>query len=229
MGHHPGGELGLRGRKKLATRRALSEAALRLAAARGLESVLVEDIAAAVGVSPRTFNNYFSSKQEAIVSLVLARATGLCDAVASQPPELPLWDAIAEAAIQHVRPDDSEQWKMGARLIRDTPSLEAEQLKAYAGIESSLAEVIAARTGTDPRVDLFPGLAASVAVGAIRAALRHWLDTEETRSYPDLLSAVLRGVGTGLGEPGRPGRGERPTPATPPSATPWLRPPPTGP
>ncbi|RMI37617.1 acyl-CoA-like ligand-binding transcription factor [Streptomyces triticirhizae] len=204
MGDQPGTELGLRGRKKLATRRALSEAALRLAAERGLENVLVEDIAAAVGVSPRTFNNYFSSKQEAIVSLVVARAAGLCDAVAAQPPEMPLWEAIAEAAIRHVRPEESEQWRLGALLIRDTPALEAEQLRAYAGIESSLAVVIAARTGTDPRAALFPGLAASVAVGAIRAALRHWLDAGGDRSYPDLLRQVLRGVGAGLGEPGRP-------------------------
>ncbi|WP_193317768.1 MULTISPECIES: acyl-CoA-like ligand-binding transcription factor [Streptomyces] len=199
MGDQPGAGLGLRGRKKLATRRALSEAALRLAAERGLENVLVEDIADAVGVSPRTFNNYFSSKQEAIVSLVLARAAGLCDAVAAQPPEVPLWEAIAEAAVGHVRPEESEQWRQGALLIRDTPALEAEQLRAYAGIESSLAGVIAARTGTDPRTDLYPGLAASVAVGAIRAALRHWLDASEDRSYPDLLRRVLHGVGAGLG------------------------------
>ena len=59
---------GLRERKKQETRDALSFAALRLAVERGLDNVLVEDIAAAAGVSPRTFNNYFSSKAEAISS-----------------------------------------------------------------------------------------------------------------------------------------------------------------
>ena len=59
---------GLRERKKQATREALSWAALRLAVDRGLENVRVEDIAAEAGVSPRTFNNYFSSKYEAILS-----------------------------------------------------------------------------------------------------------------------------------------------------------------
>ncbi|WP_158621334.1 acyl-CoA-like ligand-binding transcription factor [Streptomyces triticirhizae] len=103
--------------------------------------------------------------------------------------------AIAEAAIQHVRPAPSEHRRVRARLIRDIPSLEAEQLQAYADIERSLALVIAARTGTTPHADLFPGMAASVAVGAIRAALCHWLDTEKTCSCPDLLSAVLREVG----------------------------------
>src|SRR5580698_6176379 len=60
---------GLRERKKVATRKALGMAAMRLAVERGLEHVLVEDIAEAAGVSARTFNNYFASKYEAICAL----------------------------------------------------------------------------------------------------------------------------------------------------------------
>lgn len=58
--------VGLRERKRIATRQALSDAALRLAMQRGLENVLIEDIADEAGVSLRTFRNYFSSKYEAI-------------------------------------------------------------------------------------------------------------------------------------------------------------------
>jgi hypothetical protein len=60
---------GLRERKKIATRQALGLAAMRLAIERGLDNVLVEDIAEAAGVSTRTFNNYFASKYEAICAL----------------------------------------------------------------------------------------------------------------------------------------------------------------
>src|SRR5713226_7002153 len=62
------GCMGLRERKKSETRAALSWAAVRLIVERGGENVLVEDIAAAAGVSPRTFSNYFSGKGEAVAA-----------------------------------------------------------------------------------------------------------------------------------------------------------------
>ena len=59
----------LRERKKLQTRRAIHEAALRLIDADGLEATTIEAICREADVAPRTFFNYFPSKAAAALDL----------------------------------------------------------------------------------------------------------------------------------------------------------------
>src|SRR5690625_2890339 len=56
----------LRARRRIQTRTEIHQAAVELVLQRGFTEVTVEDIAQASGVSPRTFFNYFPTKQEAI-------------------------------------------------------------------------------------------------------------------------------------------------------------------
>jgi AcrR family transcriptional regulator len=58
---------GLRERKKRARAEAIVEAAQRLVLDRGLDAVTVEDIATEAGISPRTFFNYYESKDDAVL------------------------------------------------------------------------------------------------------------------------------------------------------------------
>jgi AcrR family transcriptional regulator len=187
---------GLRERKKQATREALRLAALRLAVEKGWDQVRVEDIAAEAGVSPRTFNNYFASKDEAFLATAYDRAERVQAALAARPPDEPLWPAVIEA-VAHGFADEAVDLRQ-ARRIRPTPTLAAEQLKATMVIEHGLAEGIARRIGTDVEHDLYPRLVAAAVVSATRVTVEHWLRTESDLPFPLVLRDALERVAAGL-------------------------------
>src|ERR1700759_3655961 len=76
----------LRERQKPAPRRSLRRAALSLVAERGFAHVTIEDIAEAADVSPRTFFNYFPSKEAALFGGDPERAAELRKGGASEGP-----------------------------------------------------------------------------------------------------------------------------------------------
>lgn len=168
---------GLRDRKKQATRRALGEAALRLAVERGIENVRVEDIAEAADVSVRTFSNYFRTKYDAITALGFERAADLGEALRARPADEPLWLAIRAAVLVRY-PDDTAQsdrtWVARVRLIMTSEPVQGSRLALTAAMASALADAIAERSGVDQKAELWPEAVAWAVVAAAQSALRRW-------------------------------------------------------
>lgn len=195
---------GHRERKKQRTREALSWAALRLAVERGLGNVLVEDIAAAADVSPRTFNNYFSSKAEAIVWRHSDRVRRVAEELRARPPDEPLWDSLTAVVLatfggEGAAPD--AEWTAGVRLMLGEAELQGEFLRAGAAAERECAAVIAERTGTDADRDLYPPLVAAAVGTAIRVATERWLRADPPVAVSALLREAMGLLAAGLPTP----------------------------
>src|SRR6202035_5815685 len=101
----PAGEThaSLRERKKLATRRSLRRAALDLVAERGFVHVTVEDIAEAADVSPRTFFNYFPSKEAGLVGANAERVAALRERLVHEAPGQTALEALRVAMVGEAR------------------------------------------------------------------------------------------------------------------------------
>ena len=126
-------------------------------------------------MSPRTYNNYFSSREQAIIAAVNEdREARIAAAVVGRPAEVSLSEAVIDAVIeQYTDPDDEAR---GALLmITTSPGLR----KCYADAAGSLAEplssaLIERAQGIDPISAKV--LAAGVGAAA-KVAIREWLQS----------------------------------------------------
>ncbi len=192
---------GLRERKKVATRQALGVAAMRLAIDRGLENVLVEDIADAAGVSTRTFNNYFASKYEAICALSFDRAMRIGAALRERPAGEPLLAAVTNAVMSEYGNSDralDPEWMAGIRLVISTPALRGEALKVQAMTQYALAEAIAIRLGGSAAGSMFPRILAGAVMAAVNAALDRWLNSDPPIAMAPLMRRAMRELADGM-------------------------------
>jgi AcrR family transcriptional regulator len=191
---------GLRERKKTATREALHEAALRLAVETGLDCVTVEGIADAANVSRRTFSNYFSNKEEALLYGDEVRLRMLTDRIHARPPDEPAWTALTRSALDmHRRLGERDPgWVAQTRLLRLHPSLLSRQIALQAGRERELAAAITPRLPDDGQRALRAQVMAAAFTAGLRISLRTWLEAPTAGSLPSVIERVLALIGEGF-------------------------------
>jgi len=184
------------------TRAALADAALRLAAERGLDQITVEEISEAADVSSRTFFNYFGSKDEAITDAHLAHDAEIRAILATLLPDLPVLAAIRLSlnfAIAQIETDRA-QWLLRLRVIEANAGLLATLVASGAAAERETAGVIADRLGL-PRDDAYPQLIVAVASAAFRCAMVRWARGDGQQTLSALVDEAFSGVAAGLPNP----------------------------
>ena len=184
--------IGLREIKKQMTRDSIADAALQLALEKGLDHVTIEEIARVAFVSPRTFSNYFTCKEEAVVAAQLPNAAVVIEQFAETPADEAPLPALGRLLQEFVASIPAEQLALNLRKIqvaRDFPSLRPFLSDQYGPFERDLRQTIAQRIGADSTEDMYPSLVASTAVSAVRSAIRLWA---VSGGGNDELSALLR-------------------------------------
>ncbi|MCK1816320.1 TetR/AcrR family transcriptional regulator [Streptomyces sp. XM4011] len=167
----------LRERARSAARAEIAATAVRLFAEHGFEATTVDQIAAAVGISRRSFFHYFGSKEDVVLGDTDALGETVRAALEARPPEESAWTAIREAFKELRRRAGSEKEQLILAGIHDqAPSLRARHLEKHLRWQELLAPEIQRRLGLPPSPDPDPRALAFVAaaLACLDAAVDAW-------------------------------------------------------
>jgi AcrR family transcriptional regulator len=171
---------GLRERKRRETLQRIAAVGLQLFLAKGYEAATLDEIAAAAGISRRTFFYYFKSKDD----ILLAYLDGYGDALKasvreSSPAGVPL-DVARDAVLKVATRAETSETIATARLMRNVKALRARGQVGYLHREQALYEALCELWPAKERRE---GLrfVAMASMGAARLAVDTWLAQDGKR------------------------------------------------
>jgi TetR/AcrR family transcriptional regulator, regulator of mycofactocin system len=158
---------------KRRTEAAIVAAGLELFAERGFGRTTVDQIAAAAGISRRTFFRYFADKEELFFAEDERLLQVVEDTLDGAPPGEPVLDLARRAtlALAAHSAADPERRLARERLIAATPALQARRMAKTLRWERAIAARLEARGATWPEALLVPKLA----LACFQAAYERWV------------------------------------------------------
>jgi AcrR family transcriptional regulator len=166
--------LGLRERKKIKTRMAIQQHALRLIREQGYDATTVEQIAEAAEISPSTFFRYFPTKDAVVLTDDYDPL--MIEAIRAQPPEIGMVRAFRNAyrdLFSDLSRAEQESFFERAQIILEVPDLRASFLDDLAASITLVIDVITERTGRS-RDDLEVRAVAGAIMGVAITEFLYW-------------------------------------------------------
>ncbi len=188
---------GLRARKQRETAQRITQVGLRLFLDHGYDATTLDAIAAAAGISRRTFFHYFKSKDDILLSLQSGMGEGIAAAVRNAPPDLRPLEAIRRAIIDAVAGFPSDEMIRIDRLMRSNPSVQARKQASYVEHELALFAALRERW-PDPDQELSLRLTALAAIGALRLSTERFSRDGGATDLVTLLDAAFDALDSGF-------------------------------
>jgi mycofactocin system transcriptional regulator len=163
------------------TRARVERTALELFRLKGFEQVTIDDVAAAAGISRRTFFRYFATKADAVWGDFPAHVARLAALLAATHPTQPVLASVCAAYVEvnDYADDELPALRERMQLILSEPALLAHSQLRYAEVDQVVAEHVARRTGGSPGA-LLPRLLAATTRAAATTAFEVWLADDQT-------------------------------------------------
>jgi len=178
---HDGAVTEAGGDSRADVRARIEQAALDLFARKGFEQVIIDDVAAAAGISRRTFFRYFATKADAVWGDFDAHVARLERLLAGTDPRQPVLASVCAAYVEVNDYADADLPVLRERmqLILREPSLLAHSQLRYADVDRVVAEHVARRAACSPG-SLVPRLVAVSTRAAATTAFELWLADDRT-------------------------------------------------
>jgi TetR/AcrR family transcriptional regulator, regulator of mycofactocin system len=180
------------GRRRSTSRAELERVAFDLFEQQGFEHTTVDDVAAAAGISRRTFFRYFESKNEIPWGDFDGELARMRRRLVDTPARAPLMDAISDAIVDFNRmpAEQLPEHRRRMTFILGVPALQAHSTLRFAAWRQVIADFVAQRTG-QLATDLLPRTIAHAMLGVAVAAYEHWL-ANPGEDLCELLDSAVR-------------------------------------
>jgi AcrR family transcriptional regulator len=186
----------LRERKKQRTRESIQRTALRLFEKQGYEETTIEQIAAAVEISPSTFFNYFPTKEDVV--LFDAYDPVAIRMFLERPKDEPLNVSLRVVlqALAATFERDERMILARGRLFLEVPELRARLWDEAERTQLLILDLLAERTGRRPD-DFELRVAARVVMAAILEASKEWMRSNGRHGLVELANRAFAVVEAG--------------------------------